>query len=269
LLVLIIGGRYGSKSSTDDNQPSKEEIEKQYQNYNSITKHEYETARAKDIPIFIFVEKNVLAEFRTYQKNRTNKSVDYAHADSVNIFKLLEDILAQRRNNFIKDFENFEDISTWLRDQWAGLFADSLSKRSSDATLRGLAAQISELSQLSSSLKTYSESIIRKIEPDQSEKIIQTEHRRLTRSKASQLFKEGMIRHLIHNYHLEATSLRVFRALTQSKNLEDFLKRLGMNEKHIEKFLNEHKSAAEKDYKQFMERFVKNNDSDETLDPDP
>jgi hypothetical protein len=81
-----------------------------------------------------------------------------------------DDIYAQQRNNLVKDFENFEQISTYLRDQWAGLFADFLSRRSTEAALRDLAAQVNGLSQVSEVLKKYTESIMRKVEPEESER---------------------------------------------------------------------------------------------------
>ncbi|TON64645.1 DUF4062 domain-containing protein, partial [Vibrio parahaemolyticus] len=60
ILVLIIGGRYGSPASQqlDDN----ERIEF----YNSVTKKEYETARGQDIPIYVFIDKNVHSEYHTF-----------------------------------------------------------------------------------------------------------------------------------------------------------------------------------------------------------
>ncbi|MEH8165502.1 DUF4062 domain-containing protein [Aeromonas allosaccharophila] len=121
ILVLIIGGWYGSPISDA-------ETETGLEFYNSVTKKEYETARKNDIPIYIFIEKNVHSEYHTYKKNRKNQSIEYAHVDNVNIFKLIDDIYAQKRNNIIRDFEKFDDLSSWLKDQWAGLFGNSDNK---------------------------------------------------------------------------------------------------------------------------------------------
>jgi Domain of unknown function (DUF4062) len=67
ILVLIIGGRYGSASSSDVEKLTKEEKENHFEYYNSITRKEYETAREADIPIYIFIERQVAAEFETFR----------------------------------------------------------------------------------------------------------------------------------------------------------------------------------------------------------
>ena len=61
MMILIIGGRYGSLAST------KEDYEKKYV---SVTQKEYNTAISKGIPVMIFVDSNVYTEYRTYQKNK-------------------------------------------------------------------------------------------------------------------------------------------------------------------------------------------------------
>ena len=60
ILVLIIGGRYGSASSEEQAELSSKELDKHYKHYNSITKLEYETAKKKDIPIYIFIDINFI-----------------------------------------------------------------------------------------------------------------------------------------------------------------------------------------------------------------
>jgi len=42
--------------------------------------------------------------------NKTSINIDYAHADPINIFKLIEDILAKPQNNPIHTFQQFSDI---------------------------------------------------------------------------------------------------------------------------------------------------------------
>lgn len=127
MLILIIGGRYGSPSS----ESRKENADEICQMYKSVTMKEYQTARDKDIPIFIFVEKNVYSEYRTYyKKNLDNPAkINYVYVDSINVFKLLDEINSQTRNNPIKEFNKFEDISKWLKEQWAGLFAEHLQEQ--------------------------------------------------------------------------------------------------------------------------------------------
>src|SRR5262244_270849 len=78
--VLLIGGRYGAEA----NVARGPEPKAFYERYESITKLEYKAAADKDIPIYILVERSVYAEYQTFQLNRDNDSINYAHVDSVN-----------------------------------------------------------------------------------------------------------------------------------------------------------------------------------------
>lgn len=254
ILVLIIGGRYGSGVSES---VSKEEIDKTYK---SITKKEYETARDKDIPIYIFVEKAVMAEFQTYKENKNNPSIKYAHVDSVGVFHLLDDVFSQGRNNLTKEFEKFDEISSWLTDQWAGLFADFLSKRSSETSLKNLSSQVEELKQLSGVLKSYNESIIRKLEPEESTKIITDSDKKLRSSKASRLFRESMIRYIRDRSGSTISSIKLYEALEASSDLDDFLKKAKIPLAFRKEFLEEHGRHATRDYEEIVEKYLNRSD---------
>lgn len=250
ILILIIGGRYGSGVSDDDNKESADTT------YKSITKKEYETAKAKDIPIYIFVDKSVMAEYQTYKENKHNSSIIYAHVDSIGVFHLLDDILNQGRNNLIKEFEKFDDISSWLTDQWAGLFADFLSRRSSEATLKNLSSQVEELKQLSSVLKSYNESIIRKLEPEASTKIITDSDNKLRRLQASRLCKEALIRYIIRNTEKSISTMKVYNTFEASSDLEDFLERLETPSELKREILTTHKYQASIDYEELAYKYL-------------
>src|ERR1043165_7062705 len=89
VFVIIIGGRYGSEKSE-----GKTDIPKHFfDRYDSITKQEYKSAVTQDIPIYILIEKSVYSDFETYLRNKENKTISYAHVDSVNIFHLIQEIL--------------------------------------------------------------------------------------------------------------------------------------------------------------------------------
>jgi hypothetical protein len=267
ILVLIVGGRYGSPSS--GKQPlSVEDREKACKAYNSITKREYEAARKKDIPIFIFVEKNVLAEHRTYKANRDNSSIHYAHVDNIGIFQLLDDILVQTRNNYIKDFEKFDDIATWLRDQWAGLFADFLTKKSSEKTVQDLSGQIGQLGQVAAVLKEYTESIMRKIEPKNFRRIISAQEKKLEAAKARRFAAEGMITFILTRHKLKKTPTALYSVFAKSKSLRDFLERVGLNAEQVTAFLETHSVHALRDYRRLRRSYVLGDEEPES-DPPP
>ncbi|WP_264516381.1 DUF4062 domain-containing protein [Luteolibacter rhizosphaerae] len=209
ILVLIIGGRYGSATSELKIILNDNELERHYQHYNSITQKELETALDEDIPVYIFVEKGVAAEYLTYKENRDNKTIRYAHVDSVNIFRLLDFIYARERNNLTKDFENLEDITSWLKAQWAGLFGDFLSKRSKEKTLQTLQAQLSSLKNVAETLKDYSENIIREVSPTEAEKIITQSKAKLDQQDLKdKLNSYQLIEHLIKHHSMSLDKLK-------------------------------------------------------------
>jgi hypothetical protein len=123
IFVLIVGGRYGSEATSVEKKPPRSFFDQ----YDSITRNEYETAVGRDIPIYILIEAGVYSEYQTFLRNKDNSSITYAHVDSVNVFHLIEDILARPRNNPIHTFERFADIESWLREQWAGMFRTTSS----------------------------------------------------------------------------------------------------------------------------------------------
>lgn len=261
MLVLIVGGRYGSPTS-DSEHPKGKELEKAYERFNSITKKEYETARERDIPIFIFVEKNVLAEYHTYKDNRENKSIKYAHVDSVNVYRLLDDILTQRRNNFVREFEKFDDISTWLRDQWAGLFSDFLSRQKTETSLKDLSSQVAQLGSVSTVLKEYTESMMRKIQPENFQNIITEQSKRLLAKRIQRFSKESMVSYLLEIAPENVSLSTIYSAFERSKSIRGFLKRAKFSNEQIAKIMDEHKVAANHDYKELKQLYFENEDID-------
>ena len=271
MLVLIVGGRYGSPTSeTAKHTPV--EREEVYKRFNSITRKEYETARERDVPIFIFVDKNVLAEYQTFKKNRDNSNISYAYVDSVNIFLLLDDVLAQRRNNFIRGFEKFDDISSWLRDQWAGLFADFLVRVKTDSVLTDLGAQIGDLRQVTSVLREYSEVIIQKIQPDNFQTIISEQNQKLLRTTIQRFSREDLIRYIRRIFERdkngETSPTRLFELFKLSSSLEDFLRKAGATETYLAEFMAEHKEVAERDYMELVQQYIREEPATEVEDKD-
>ena len=126
IFVVIIGGRYGSEISETKGQSSKNSF---FDAYDSITKREFESAYSSDTPVYILIEKSVFSEYETFQRNSGNESINYAHVDSVNIFKFIEIVLSKPKNNPVFQFEKESEIENWLKEQWAGLFKDMLTER--------------------------------------------------------------------------------------------------------------------------------------------
>lgn len=175
LFVLVIGGRYGSEASPKQ----KKDMFPFFERYDSITKKEYESASGREIPTYILIERGVYSEYQTYLMNKGNENVSYAHVDSVNIFRLIEEILSRPKNNPVHTFDRFADIESWLREQWAGLFRELLHRQSQHQQLLTLTSQVAELKGVSGTLKTYLEALMRGVTPDDSKDLIQSEEKRL------------------------------------------------------------------------------------------
>jgi hypothetical protein len=194
LFILIVGGRYGSEVSSGS-KTQKEFFDR----YESITKTEYDSAVARDIPIYILIEKGVHGEYQTFTRNKTQTSINYAHVDSVNVFVLIEDILAKPRNNPIQTFDKFEEIESWLREQWAGLFRELLRRQSQQQQLAGLSQQILQLKETNETLKKYLEAVMRGADSAEKTGLIESEEKRLLEVKQmNQLRHNAFITTLEH-----------------------------------------------------------------------
>jgi hypothetical protein len=110
IFILIIGGRYGSQN--DDGK--------------SITNLEYLRAKAKGIPIYTFVSKNILSTLSIWKDNPTSdfKSV----VDSPKLFEFVNSIKVND-SLWIFPFETAQEIMDTIKIQLAFLFAESLDIR--------------------------------------------------------------------------------------------------------------------------------------------
>lgn len=245
IFVLIIGGRYGSEKSEKKSKLPKEF----YDRYDSITRQEYASAVEKDIPIYILIEKSVYADFETYLRNKLNIKIEYAHVDSVNIFHLLEQILAQPRNNPIFHFDRYSEIEGWLKEQWAGLFRELLSRMTNQQQLSSLTAQVRELGEVNKTLKTYLEEVVSKIAPDESVKLIKAESNRLLEARKSMLMEtNALIRHLRNGDIPQEDLSSTFMSAANLESFVELLKKKHGDNKRLMELLLRYKKPAEHDF---------------------
>jgi hypothetical protein len=154
ILISIIGGRFGSAST--------------HENY-SVSQMEIKTALNLDKQVFIFVDKNVYSEYRTYLSNKINLNVKYHYVDNIKIYEFIEQLEGLPKNNPIQGFESSEEIVHFLKEQWAGLFQSFLQeqRRLKEVNLlQGLENTASTLNQLINYLteeKKGAENVIRDI----------------------------------------------------------------------------------------------------------
>ena len=139
----------------------------------------------------------------------------------MNVFHLIDDILSQPRNNPIKQFERYEDIESWLRDQWAGLFKEFLSKRSSQKQIASLGAQVAELAQISQTMRRYLEEVVSSVSPGT--KLVDEETQRLEKLRQSKFEENDFVKFMLRE-ELPPDTVRA--ALTQSSDFDSFIARL-------------------------------------------
>jgi hypothetical protein len=111
IFVLVVGGRYGSKT----------------ENEKSVTNLEYMEAKLKGIPCYVFVQKPILTVFSVWQKNRSGDYTEFV--DSPKLFEFVESLYDPKDKNWVFPFESAQDIIDTLSKQLAYLFMDALTIR--------------------------------------------------------------------------------------------------------------------------------------------
>jgi Domain of unknown function (DUF4062) len=107
ILVAIIGGKYGTQSKDQKH---------------SISQRELKVAIELGKQVYVFVERSVHGEYRTYQENKEVKGFKASAVSDIRVYTFLEEVYALPVGNPIEPFELSEDIIRFLRGQWAGLF---------------------------------------------------------------------------------------------------------------------------------------------------
>jgi hypothetical protein len=219
IFVLIVGGRYGSPTSATQ----KPNDARQQAQFESITRAEFRTALERDIPCYILMDSNVAAEFDTFRRNADRCDLRYAHVDSVNVFHFIEHILAQPQNNPVCKFQTFAEIESFLRLQWAGLFQELLRRNKERREIEGLSAQVTELAQISKSMKNYLEAILLSSRTEKSQDLIEHESARIREAETFTDFATDPF--WIAAAKLAGTSLEsLFSLAKDNPNVDSFIK---------------------------------------------
>lgn len=224
IFVLIVGGRYGSEA-TSEKRTSKEFFDR----YESITKHEYNSATDKDIPVYILIEKSVYSEYHTFIRNKDNAVIKYAHVDSVNVFLLVDEILSKPRNNPIQTFEKFEEIEDWLREQWAGLFRELLRRQTQQQQLSSLSQQVVQLKEINETLKKYLEAVLRGMGTKENSALIASEEKRLSEVEQIERIRSNPFIRYLARRGPDLSSEAIIESVRDARNLTDLTKKILSN----------------------------------------
>ncbi len=241
IYVLIIGGRYGSEVS----ETRKEQRRAFFEGYESVTKKEYHFALVKDIPIYVLIDKSVFAEYQTYLKNPSNEGIFFAHVDHAGVFRLVDQVLSQRRNNPMQTFDRPSEIEDWLRSQWAGLYRELLDRRMQQKQITSLSQKVNELGEVSRTLKRYLEDLIANLNPEKAKGIIREESERLAEAELvskimqndfMELFVDGtkgaeLLIQLLRDNQTYPDFMRAITSLPRNSSiLVDMIKEVDINE---------------------------------------
>jgi hypothetical protein len=136
VLIAIIGGKFGTLSKDERH---------------SITQKELKTAIELGKQIYVFLERPVHAEYRTYLTNKDVAGFRPSSVNDIRVFQFIEEIYSLPAGNPIEAFEISEDIVHYLREQWAGLFQRLLQESARQREINiieGMQATAATLNQL-------------------------------------------------------------------------------------------------------------------------
>lgn len=123
MVILVIGGEYGSAASGEKKDEFKE--------YMSITRNEFRTAVESGIPIFVMIDKKVMAEYGVYEANynaieKENREMTFPSTKNINVFRFIKEIKGIVTLP-IQEFERSSDIKGFISKQWADMFKNYLN----------------------------------------------------------------------------------------------------------------------------------------------
>lgn len=165
ILILMIGSRLGGQALPSAKALLKfNEIEEEASSVSlikmkerlSITQLETLKAIEMGIPVYAFVQGDVLRDHLLYEKNKDSEIIDRIEFPSIEkketasyIFEFINFIKRRSINNSIFEFNNVEDIRNQLRSQWAHLFQRLLNERATSERarqeFRSVSSQIEDL----------------------------------------------------------------------------------------------------------------------------
>jgi len=189
IFLLVIGGKAGN----------------QYKNtVDTITNFEYREAAKSKIPIFAVVQEEVYTDYYLFEQNKENKNIDftkikYPAVDSTKIFEFMEEVQKNAINNALTPFSSFNDLETYLRQQWAAMMFNFLSEQSEN---RRVASVLDSLTTINERIELIAKQILQIVGSN--------------KDKANAEINEKMQGHLVLNF------LNGFRLFIEPKDVIRF-----------------------------------------------
>lgn len=159
MVILIIGGEYGSAASG--------EKKDEFTEYMSVTRKEFRTAVESGIPIFVMIDKKVMAEYGVYEANyndieKENRMMTFPTTKNINVFRFIREIKGIVTLP-IQEFERSADIKGFISKQWADMFKNYLSSLRNEKENRKIENSVNEMKSLIKKMDIMLDSVGRNV----------------------------------------------------------------------------------------------------------
>lgn len=172
MVILIIGGEYGSAATG--------ETKDEFKEYMSITRNEFRTAIDAGIPVFVMIDKKVMAEYNVYELNceeieNQGQRIKFSSVKSINVFRFIKEIRSMSTLP-IQEFEKSSEIKDFIGKQWADMFKNylaSLRGEKEDKKIEGSVNELKDLiQQMGIMLNSVGKNVLSKESPEEYNNIV-------------------------------------------------------------------------------------------------
>lgn len=155
MVILIIGGEYGSAASG--------EKKDEFKDYMSVTRNEFRTAVESGIPIFVMIDKKVMAEYGVYEANynaieKESMEMTFPTTKNINVFRFIKEIKGIVTLS-IQEFERSADIKGFINKQWADMFKNYLSSLRNEKENKKIESSVNEMKTLIQKMNVMLDSV--------------------------------------------------------------------------------------------------------------
>lgn len=159
MVILIIGGNYGS--------PATNEVEDDFKEYLSITRSEFRTAMEKGIPVFVFIETGVYREYGVYESNinaieKEDNKLIFPSTKNINVFRFIKEINTIG-NIPIIEFAKTSEMKEFLSKQWSDMFKSYLKNLKDDISNRKVENTVTDIKMLIQKMEIMLDNVGKKI----------------------------------------------------------------------------------------------------------
>lgn len=159
MVLLIIGGNYGSPATGEDKAEFKE--------YMSVTRKEFKEALEIGVPIYAFIDSKVYVEYEIYEANiksieDDNNYIKFRNVKDINVFKFIREIKGTG-NIVITEFEKIVQIKDFLSKQWSDMFKKYLDILKEENADKKLESTVDDMKNLIKRMDTMLDNIGKKV----------------------------------------------------------------------------------------------------------